>query len=101
MIRLFDGKILAEIEMVETVDGKTLPDFSPDFFDVGGLRPVWDFSDNSATCYAVDDADYCIDQARDWEAMTGDYELPDVVQDVVTDIHRAVFVKIGDFRKLP
>ena len=77
MIRLFDGKKLVEIEMIEEQDEKVFPDFSADFFEVGGLKEVPEFYDHRATCYKVNDVDYCIDQARDWEALSGDYALDD------------------------
>lgn len=42
------------------------PDFSNDFFDAG-LLPHGEIQDTDELVYLVDNVDYCIDQAKDWE----------------------------------
>lgn len=67
---LTDGNKTAEIIM-HTWDGTQYgPDFSDDFFIVGGLPETFIFD---RVAYMVDDVEYCIEQARDWEAKRGDY----------------------------
>ena len=70
MIRLYDGKKVVDIEMREG-------DFKYDeaaFFDDGGLRICHDFIDHDGTVYSVDDIDYCVDYAHDWEKCCGDFD---------------------------
>lgn len=78
--RLFDGNVLVEIEM-RLYNGDYLPDFSNDFFSVGGQEIC-----PSINAYFVKDVDYCIEQARDWELMRGDYcddtEIPGYTRDL-------------------
>lgn len=67
MARLVSGNRIVEIIM-NTWDGeKYTPDFSGDFFMVGSLRYDLDLE-----AYEVDDIDYCIEQAEDWENKDGD-----------------------------
>ncbi len=68
MTRLTDGKTVVEITMNEwTGDGYT-PDWSHDFFEVGGLE-----YDEATNTYKVEDVEYCIEQARDWQNAVGDF----------------------------
>ena len=71
-MKITDGKKTVEITM-KIWDkarnewkhaGENLAD---DFFNVGVL-PV-----NDDGVYVVEDVEYCIDQANDWEQCTGDY----------------------------
>lgn len=60
MTRLTDGTRTVEIEMARWNGTGFNPDWSMDFFEVGGLP-----YDEEADTYKVDDVDYCIDQAID------------------------------------
>ena len=74
MTRLTDGKITVEITMNEWTGNGYTPDWSHDFFAVGGLK-----YDDESDAYKVEDVEYCIDQARDWQNAVGDYlEYDDV-----------------------
>lgn len=44
------------------------PDWSADFFEVGGLE-----YDEGRDAYIVDDVDYCISMAEDWRDSRGDF----------------------------
>ena len=68
-----------EIEMYED----DFPDFSRDFFAV----PHWAEIPGLGDVALVDDIDYCIDQARDWETCCGDYH------DDETPGERSVYVE--------
>ena len=57
---LTDGKKTAEIIMRTWSDFQWSPDFSNDFFEVGGLKKVDVFGE---LAHEVDDLDYCIAQA--------------------------------------
>lgn len=45
------------------------PDWSADFFEVGGLKTV----DNPELAYVVDDVDCCVEYASDMVAGVGDF----------------------------
>ncbi len=68
MARLTDGKRTVEIIMMDWDVDNWKPDWSNDFFEVGGLR-----HDNDLDAYIVDDVDYCIEQAQDWKNGRGDF----------------------------
>ena len=70
-MKLTDEKKTVEIRMMTWDDDATgySPDYSTDFFEAGGL-PYNEVRD----AHEVADVDYCIDQAKDWEAGRGDYE---------------------------
>jgi hypothetical protein len=67
---LTDGNKTAEIIMRTWSDFQWSPDFSNDFFEVGGLKKVDVFGE---LAHEVDDLDYCIAQAHDWEFKRGDF----------------------------
>ena len=68
MAKLTDGKRIATITM-KTWDGSSWgPDWSDDFFAVGGLE-----YDEDLNAYKVEDVLYCIEQANDWEFSDGDF----------------------------
>lgn len=58
-----------EIEMYIGTCEDDFPDFSRDFFAI----PDWAEISGLGDVALVDDIDYCIDQARDWENCRGDY----------------------------
>jgi hypothetical protein len=68
MIRLTDGNITAEIVMNNWDGNGWTPDWSLDFFGAGGLE----YNDETDT-YKVEDVEYCIEQARDWQNAIGDF----------------------------
>lgn len=68
MTRLTDGKRTLEIAMNNWTKNDYTPDWSADFFDVGCLCYNEDID-----AYQVEDVDYCVEQALDWENNTGDY----------------------------
>ena len=74
MARFTDGKKTVEIKMMTWEDNNYTPDWSNDFYDVGGLE-----YDDDKDAYIVKDVDYCADQAKDWQNMTGDYTEDDEV----------------------
>ena len=63
MTRLTDGSRTVDIEMYEA----DFPDYSSDFFACPGIER------NVYGAYVVDDVDYCIGQAMDWQNATGDF----------------------------
>lgn len=67
MVTLTDGNKTVEIIMRNSYYG---PDLSNEFFSVGCLPKV---DVNGDLAYKVEDVDYCIEQARDWECGRGDY----------------------------
>lgn len=67
MARLTDGKRSVEIYMGYWVGDHYTPDFSDDFFEVGGLA----MDENGF--HVVPDVSYCLDQADDWCNGRGDY----------------------------
>ena len=68
MTRLTDGTKTVEITMNNWDGNGWTPDWSNDFFEVGGLE-----YDEETDAYKVQDVDYCVEQARDWEQGIGDY----------------------------
>lgn len=64
MTRFYDGNHIAEISMT-TGDS---PDFEQDFFEIGRLK-----FDEEHNAYMVEDVDYLIDYANDYENCTGDF----------------------------
>lgn len=68
MTRLTDGMRTIEITMATWNGNGWSPDWSCDFFEVGGLE-----FDEKASAYKVRDIAYCIDQANDWKFGRGDY----------------------------
>ena len=68
MTRLTDGKRTLEIAMNNWTKYEYTPDWSVDFFDVGCLP-----YNSELDAYQVEDVDYCVSQAMDWENNTGDY----------------------------
>lgn len=78
MTRLTDGKKTVEITMRTWENGNYTPDWSNDFFSVGSLKMDWE-----KDAYIVDDVDYCVEYACEWEEGVGDFydehDEPDVV----------------------
>lgn len=68
MTRLTDGKKTVEITIHEWTGKGWTPDWSNDFFVVATLP-----YDAEKEAYIVDDVDWCIDQAMDWEQAAGDF----------------------------
>lgn len=66
-----------EIEMYE----EDFPDFAEDFF----CPPDWEEIPGLGRVTLVEDVDYCIDYARDWETCRGDYcdDDPDIARSVI------------------
>jgi hypothetical protein len=71
-MKLTDGTHTVEIEMLTWDDDKKQyigDDYAPYFFDDAGFfrdaddEPVW----------SVEDVNYCIEQAKDWEKCRGDF----------------------------
>jgi len=71
MTKLFDGKRMVGIEMQNWTGSGYTPDWSNDFFEVGGLE-----RNEELDAYIVEDVDYCIEQAKAWEDGT-DYTDPE------------------------
>lgn len=71
MIRLIDNNKAVEISIREWDEENSQygPDWSVDFFEVGGLKTV----DTQELAYIVDDVDYCIEYANDMVAGVGDF----------------------------
>ena len=67
MAKLTDGKHSVDIYMGYWLGDHYTPDFSDDFFEVGGLQM------DEYGSYVVEDVDYCIGQAEDWCEGRGDY----------------------------
>ena len=66
--RLVSGNRITEITM-QTWNGREYtPDWSGDFFNVGTLK-----YDENLDAYEVEDIDYCIEQAEDWQNKEGDF----------------------------
>lgn len=61
MIKLTDNAKTVKIEMTHWTGSGYTPDWSNDFFEVGGLE----LDENNA--YIVPDVDYCVSCAQDWE----------------------------------
>lgn len=71
MTRLIDNNKAVEISIREWDEENSQygPDWSADFFEVGGLKTV---SEPELACI-VDDVDYCIEYANDMVAGVGDF----------------------------
>ena len=80
-MKITDGKKTVDIEMKVWEGSGFSPDWSMDFFDAGSLP----YNEETET-YTVDDVDYCIEQAEDWENSRGDFS------DDVPNENRRVFV---------
>lgn len=68
-MKLTDGK--KTIEIIMTVGDS--PDWSMDFFNAGSLE-----CDEESHVFYVQDVDYCVEQAMDWENGKGDFYNPDI-----------------------
>ena len=68
MTRLTDGNKTVEITMQTWTGNGYTPDFSNDFFEVGGLE-----RDEEKDAYIVPDVDYCVDYANDWKNNRFDF----------------------------
>lgn len=68
-MKMTDGKRTIDIRMKVWNGSGYDPDWSIDFFDAGSLPR------NEDGVYVVDDVDYCIDQAREWEAEDEDNDV--------------------------
>ena len=68
-MKITDGKTTKEITMKIWQNGQWSPSFERDFFDAGGLP-----YDEETDTYTVDDVEYLIDQANDWQQGIGDYQ---------------------------
>ena len=68
MAMLTDGKRIADITMKVWNGNEWGPDWSDDFFEVGGLK-----HDDRLGAYEVEDVYYCIEQANDWKNSDGDF----------------------------
>lgn len=71
MTRLIDNNKAVEISIREWDEENSQygPDWSADFFEVGGLKTV----SEPELAYIVDDVDYCIEYANDMVAGEGDF----------------------------
>lgn len=95
MIRLIDNNKAVEISIREWDEETSQygPDWSADFFEVGGLKTV----DVPDLAYIVEDVDYCIEQANDMVAGAGDFaeDDPQPNQFVdVTELDRNAYPKL-------
>lgn len=63
-MKLTDGKKTVEVQII----GKNGIDWAEEFYEVGSLK-----YDEQADAYTVEDVDYCIEQAKDWEQGQGDF----------------------------
>lgn len=92
MIRLIDNSKAVEISIREwnKENPGYGPDWSADFFEVGGLKTV----DVPDLAYIVEDVDYCIEQANDMVAGEGDFAeygpQPNTFVDV-TELDRSAY----------
>lgn len=81
MIRLYDGRKVVDLVMreegfdgFEGVEGFFRDEYDEvEFFADGGCHICHDFIDSDQAVYAVEDVDYCIDYAKDWEKCCGDF----------------------------
>lgn len=83
-MKLTDGRRIVEIEMQNWTGNGYTPDWSIDFFEAGSLP-----YDEETDTYTVEDVDYCIDQATDWENSEGDFsedEIDDTRKVFITEI---------------
>lgn len=67
-MKITDGKKIAEITMQEFDGNRWGLDWSMDFFNAGKLP-----YDEETDTYTVEDVNYCIEQANDWEMCEGDF----------------------------
>lgn len=94
MTILIDNSKAVEISIREWDEENTQygPDWSADFFEVGGLKTV----DDHEEAHIVDDVDYCIEQATDMVAGIGDFAecgpQPNQFVDV-TELDRGMYPK--------
>lgn len=91
MVRLIDNNKAVEISIREWDEENSQygPNWAADFFEVGNLKTVED----DELAYAVDDVDYCIEQANDMVAGEGDFAgepQPNQFVDV-TEIDRSAY----------
>lgn len=91
MTRLIDNDKAVEISICEWDEENSQygPDWSADFFEVGGLKTVED----PELAYIVDDVDYCIEYASDMVAGVGDFageSQPNQFVDV-TELDRSAY----------
>lgn len=92
MVVLVDKNKAVEISIREWDEENTQygPDWSADFFEVGGLKTV----EGPELAYIVDDVDYCIEYANDMVAGEGDFAAygPQPNQFVdVTELDRSAY----------
>lgn len=87
MTRLTDGKKTVDIRMMIWDGSGYTPDWSNDFFEVGGLT-----YDEEAEAYVVEDVDSCIECAEDWKECRGDFQDDAECYDVINGYERCVFV---------
>ena len=96
MIRLIDDSKAVEISIREWDDEGSQygPDWSADFFGVGGLKSV----EGEELTYVVDDVDYCIEYANDMVSGEGDFAGdPQPSQFVdVTELDRSAYPSLVD-----
>ncbi len=71
MTRFTDGEKTVEIAMNYLEDNNLSPDMTADIFDVGQLEKV--YSEEIGEAYKVNDVDYIIDYAKDWQSFSGDF----------------------------
>lgn len=85
-MRLTDktGRVLI-IEMQVWDGGRPAfpPDFSQDFFESGNLPYNVDLD-----AYEVDDIEYCLNQAFDWERAEGDYYYDRIFDDEQSPVYK-------------
>lgn len=62
-MKITDGKRTVEIRMMIWQETGFSPDWSNDYFDAGQLP-----YDDETAVYTVQDVEYCIDAAREWES---------------------------------
>lgn len=94
MVTLIDNNKAVEITIREWNEENGYgPDWSADFFEVGGLKTI----DDPELAYIVDDVDYCIDQANDMVSGEGDFAeagpQPNQVVDV-TELDRGAYPQL-------
>lgn len=76
-MRLYDGYRLVDIKLI----GMNEVDWSNDFYNAGTL-----FYHEELDAYEVDDIDYCIEQAKDWENGKGYFQDDDYHEEYRTEI---------------
>ena len=70
MTRFFDSEHFVEISMCTWQGNGFSPDFSADFYSVGGLQ-----YDAEREAYRVDDISCLLDAAEDWKKGVGDFRV--------------------------